>query len=49
MREEVKKVEPLSFNGLPDEQKNLKSVVETGNTDKHLAKATNLLAELEDE
>ena len=50
VREEFKKVEPLSFKGLPDESNKLKSsVADSANTDKHLAKANNLLAELEDE
>ena len=45
--EEQKKIEPLSFGGLPEETKSKAPVRDS--TDKHLAKANNLLAELEQE
>ena len=48
-REEVKKIEPLSYKGLPDEQKISKAAPQRDSTDKHLAKANNLLAELDRE
>ncbi len=46
---DVKKIEPLSFKGLPEEQKASKGAPTTDNTHSHLAKANNLLAELDRE
>ena len=48
VREEIKKVEPLSFQGLPEE-KTKAAPKAKGDTASHLTKANNLLAELDRE
>ena len=48
MKSDVKKIEPLSYKGLPEEQKASKAAP-SDNTHSHLAKANNLLAELDRE
>ena len=48
-KEEVKRVEPLSFQGLPEAKSSGKKKAGVDSTDKHLDKANNLLADLERE
>ena len=50
-KEEMKKIEPLSFKGIEENkaQANVKGGRPADSTDKHLAKANNLLADLERE
>ena len=48
-KEEVKRVEPLSFQGLPEARSSGKKKAGVDSTDKHLDKANNLLADLERE
>jgi len=50
IKEEMKQVEPLSFKGIPEASNaNVKGGRPADSTDKHLAKANNLLAELDRE
>ena len=49
MREEQKRIDPLSFQGMPDEKKLTGMKRGNDSTGQHLAKANNLLAELEEE
>ena len=49
LKSDVKSIAPLSFKGLPEEQKASKAAPTTDNTHSHLAKANNLLAELDRE
>ena len=50
VKEEIKRVEPLSFGGLPAQTKAGAPAAKVGeSTDSHLAKANNLLAELDRE